>query len=130
MPSIRFLPVRSLLWLGALALGAAAAAAQEQNVPIDLRGAVAPPAPGKPYAARTLPDRIVLSPGADPATTMQVSWRTDMAAQETRAELAELVPAPSRFPAAMSPQSARTARRAITKSPSPGSSPTPPMPTG
>lgn len=63
--------------------------------PIDLSGEAAPAAPGQPYAARNLPDRIILSPGADPATEMGVSWRTDMAAGETLAELAELVPAPN-----------------------------------
>jgi hypothetical protein len=61
---------------------------------MDLRGAAAPPAPGTPYAARTLPDRIVLTAGANPASEMQVAWRTDMAAAESVAELVELVPAP------------------------------------
>jgi acid phosphatase type 7 len=77
----------------ALAAGSAAGAAAPEPL-IDLRGEAAPAAPGKPYAARTLPDRIVLSPGGDPAQDMAVSWRTDMAAAETVAELVELVPAP------------------------------------
>ena len=69
--------------------------AQEPPAPaIDLRGEAAPPAVGRPYAARNLPDRITLVPGADPATAMAVSWRTDMAASQTLAEIAELVPAP------------------------------------
>jgi len=71
------------------------AVAAQSGEPIDLRGEVAPAAPGKPYAARNLPDRIVLSPGEDPSTGMGVSWRTDMAATKTLAEIAELVPAPN-----------------------------------
>lgn len=83
-----------LLSLGAAAgFWATAALAADEPV-VDLRGAAAPAAPGAPYAARTLPDRIVLSPGADPAREMQVSWRTDRAAAASRAELVELVPAP------------------------------------
>lgn len=62
---------------------------------IDLRGGPAPAAPGSPYAARNLPDRIVLTPGEDPASAMHVSWRTDMAASQTLAELVDLVPAPN-----------------------------------
>ncbi|MGY6551334.1 MAG: metallophosphoesterase [Erythrobacter sp.] len=62
---------------------------------VDLTGEAAPPAPGAPYAARNLPDRIVIVPGENPATTMLVSFRTDMAADETAAELAELLPAPN-----------------------------------
>lgn len=61
----------------------------------DLRGEPAPAAPGQPYAARNVPDRIIITPGADPSTEMLVSWRTDMAASETMAELAELVPTPN-----------------------------------
>jgi acid phosphatase type 7 len=62
---------------------------------IDLRGDRAPAAPGSPYAARNLPDRITLVPGADPTTAMAVSWRTDMAAAQTLSEIAELVPSPN-----------------------------------
>lgn len=76
-------------------LACAASPASALNEPvIDLRGQPAPAAPGTPYAATGLPDRIVLSPGADPATEMQVSWRTDIATVQTVAELVELVPAP------------------------------------
>ncbi len=83
-----------LLSLGAAAgFWATAALAADEPV-VDLRGEAAPAAPGAPYAARNLPDRIVLSPGADPAREMQVSWRTDRAAAASRAELVELVPAP------------------------------------
>ena len=101
MPIQRARSLRRLATLGlapVLATGmAAAAGAQAQPVvlPIDLRGEAAPIAPGQPYAARNLPDRIILTPGGDPATEMRVSWRTDMAAGQTVAELAELVPAPN-----------------------------------
>jgi acid phosphatase type 7 len=62
---------------------------------IDLTGEPAPAARGAPYAARTLPDRIVLTPGEDPARAMLLSFRTDMGASDTLAEIAELVPAPN-----------------------------------
>jgi hypothetical protein len=71
------------------------AVAQQQSVVIDLRGEAAPAAAGQPYSARNLPDRIVLTPGTDPTNSMAVSWRTDMGAAATVAELAELVPAPN-----------------------------------
>lgn len=62
---------------------------------IDLTGEAAPAARGAPFAARSLPDRIVLTPGEDPARTMLVNYRTDMAAGETLAEIAPLLPAPN-----------------------------------
>ena len=62
---------------------------------IDLRGETAPAARGAPYAPRNLPDRIILSPGENPSTTMLVSYRTNLAADETAAELAKLLPAPN-----------------------------------
>ncbi|MFY1019979.1 metallophosphoesterase [Ectopseudomonas khazarica] len=37
-----------------------------------------PRSPGQPYAAGNLADRIVLTPGADAATQMAVSFRTDL----------------------------------------------------
>jgi hypothetical protein len=74
--------------------GAAAAQGMKPAIAVDLSGERAPAAPGRPYSARNLPDRIVLSPGADPAKEMSVSWRTDMAQGSAAAELAELVPAP------------------------------------
>jgi acid phosphatase type 7 len=88
--------IRGTAALAALLYGTAAAAAQTAgpSAVVDLAGEAAPPAPGRPYAARNLPDRIVLSPGADPAKEMSVAWRTDMVQATTIAELAELVPAP------------------------------------
>ncbi|MGE7990934.1 metallophosphoesterase [Pseudomonas sp. NPDC089554] len=38
----------------------------------------APHSPGQPYAAGNLADRIVLTPGADAATQMAISFRTDL----------------------------------------------------
>ncbi len=81
--------------VAAMLVAAGTAEAQAPQAPIDLRGEAAPPAPGQPYAARNLPDRIILVPGEDPTTAMHVSWRTDMAADRSVAELAELVPAPN-----------------------------------
>lgn len=98
MPRMRFpaLRQRAMLKLApALATCLAATALAQEHQPIDLRGETAPAAPGQPYAPRNLPDRIILSPGSDPTTEMRVSWRTDMAATEAIAELAELVPAPN-----------------------------------
>src|SRR5690606_25394576 len=54
----------------------------------------APPpvhSPGRPYAATGLPDRIVLTPGATPATAMAVAFRTDARQAEA---LAQIAPAP------------------------------------
>ncbi|WP_373492332.1 metallophosphoesterase [Parasphingorhabdus sp.] len=82
--------------IGLLALTAVPMTALAQPVEqIDLRGEAAPTARGQPYAARNLPDRIVLTPGADPTTSMAVSWRTDIAGKESIAEIAELKPAPN-----------------------------------
>jgi hypothetical protein len=97
MPELRASFLRGLAMLAlapALAAGLAASGSAQDQV-VDLRGEAAPPAPGQPYAPRNLPDRIILSPGGDPSVEMGVSWRTDMAAGETVAELAELVPAPN-----------------------------------
>ena len=89
--------IRGLASMAVAALLAAGGAgrAQGPDAAIDLRGEVAPPAPGQPYAARNLPDRIILTPGSDPTTAMRVTWLTDMAATESLAEIAELVPAPN-----------------------------------
>lgn len=92
----------TLLAAGLLAAPAAglmaAPAAVQMAVPavvVDLTTAeTAPAAPGRPYAPRNLPDRIVLTPGADPTAEMAVSWRTDMAGGQSAAEIAEMLPAP------------------------------------
>lgn len=97
MPMLRPRASRNLatLALAPVLLAALAEPGLAQDQPIDLRGEVAPAANGKPYVARNIPDRIILSPGSDPTKEMGLSWRTNMAAVETIAELAELVPAPN-----------------------------------
>jgi 3',5'-cyclic AMP phosphodiesterase CpdA len=47
-----------------------------------------PHVPGKPYAPTGLPDRIVLTPGADPSREMAVAFRTDARQPIGQAELA------------------------------------------
>jgi hypothetical protein len=54
----------------------------------------APHAPGAPYAAGGLPDRIMLTPGADPARSMAVSFRTDARQASAAAEIARGVGGP------------------------------------
>ena len=61
---------------------------------IDLTGVAAPARPGKPFAARNLPDRIILTPGADPSTAMAVSWRTDTAQANAEAEIVPMLASP------------------------------------
>jgi hypothetical protein len=84
------------LWLAAALLAAPAAAqVAAPAVVIDLTTvAQAPPAPGKPYAPRNIPDRVILNPGANPATEMAVSWRTDMAGSQPDAQIALMKPSP------------------------------------
>ena len=54
-----------------------------------------PRSPGLPYAPRNLPDRIVLTPGADPAREMAVAYRTDTAQAVSRAQIAVAVDGPT-----------------------------------
>lgn len=65
-----------------------AAHAEEEGGPI-------PRSPGLPYAPKNLPDRIVLTPGADPAREMAVAYRTDTALAESQAQLAVSVDGPT-----------------------------------
>ncbi len=86
--------------LAALALAAAPQAAAPQaaaaQAVVDARGPQpAPHAPGRPYAARGLPDRIVLVAGADPAREMAVSWRTDVNQPKAELDLVEMANAPN-----------------------------------
>jgi len=64
-------------------------AAQENTAP------PVPRSPGVPYAAKNLPDRIVLSPGANPAHEMSVAFRTDVAQAAAEAEIAPAIDGPS-----------------------------------
>ncbi|HET6524577.1 metallophosphoesterase family protein [Sphingopyxis sp.] len=58
-------------------------------------GGSLPRSPGLPYAPKNLPDRIVLSPGADPAREMAIAYRTDTAQAESQAQLAVSVDGPT-----------------------------------
>lgn len=50
---------------------------------------------GTPYAAKSLPDRIMLTPAADPSRGMAVAWRTDAAQQASEAQIAIAVDGPT-----------------------------------
>lgn len=54
-----------------------------------------PRAPGQPYAATGIPDRIVLTPAADPAHGMALAWRTDPRQVSAEAELAVALDGPA-----------------------------------
>lgn len=74
-----------------LALAAAPAiliAASAFDAPRILPNPPAPHAPGAPYAATGLPDRITLTPGADPARSMGATYRTDARQTVARAQIA------------------------------------------
>jgi acid phosphatase type 7 len=51
--------------------------------------------PGTPYAPRSIPDRIVLTAGADPARVMAVAFRTDRAQMTAEAQIALAVDGPT-----------------------------------
>jgi len=53
-----------------------------------------PHSPGAPYAASGLADRIVLTPGADPAREMAVTFRTDSRQGATELQLAPALDGP------------------------------------
>jgi hypothetical protein len=69
-------------------LGGGTAHAQDAVVPV-------PRSPGLPYAPKNLPDRIVLTPGADPVREMAVTFRTDTGQTATEAQLAVSVDGPT-----------------------------------
>lgn len=77
---------RPALAAAALLLAGSACAQSEPPVP---RSA------GTPYAARSLADRIMLTPGADPAREMAVAYRTDIAQAASEAQLAIAVDGPT-----------------------------------
>ncbi|WP_380880094.1 fibronectin type III domain-containing protein [Sphingomonas sp. DBB INV C78] len=63
--------------------------------PAEVPAAAVPRSPGLPYAPRTLPDRIVLTAGADPSREMAVAFRTDMAQLDAQAQIAVAVDGPT-----------------------------------
>ncbi|WP_315759844.1 metallophosphoesterase family protein [Sphingomonas sp. Y38-1Y] len=79
--------MKSMLLL-TTALLAAPLAAQEAAGPV-------PRTPGTPYAPRTIPDRVVLTPGADPSREMAVAFRTDRAQAAAEAQIAIAVDGPT-----------------------------------
>lgn len=73
--------------LFALALVATVAAPAQTPAPVH--------SPGKPYAAKGLADRIVLSPGTDPSRAMAVAFRTDVRQAKAEAEIAPAIDGPT-----------------------------------
>ncbi|AYO79805.1 purple acid phosphatase family protein [Sphingobium yanoikuyae] len=66
--------------------------------PLSAQPTASPPVPrsaGTPYAARALPDRIMLTPAADPSRGMAVAWRTDAAQTASEAQIAISVDGPT-----------------------------------
>lgn len=87
--------MRALLLTAALFAAPLAAQVGVPSAVVDLTTAeTAPPAPGRPYAPRNIPDRVIVNPGANPATEMSVSWRTDMAGIQPQAQIALMKPSP------------------------------------
>ncbi len=85
--------MRALL-LTAAALAAAPTLAQAPAT----APAAAPPlprTPGTPYAPRSIPDRIVLTAGADPSREMAVAFRTDRAQASAAAQIVLAVEGPT-----------------------------------
>jgi len=82
------------LVVGAAVLGLAAAGvstlamAQEAAQPI-------PRSPGLPFKPKGIPDRVVLTAGADPSREMAVAWRTDPRQASAEIQLAEAIDGPS-----------------------------------
>ena len=81
--------MRALFFAAAALLSAAPALAQAPATP------PVPRTPGLPYAPRNLPDRIVLTAGADPAHEMAVAFRTDRNQATAEAQIAVAVDGPT-----------------------------------
>jgi hypothetical protein len=77
------------LWVAAALLSAAPALAQAPATP------PVPRTPGLPYAPRNIPDRVVLTAGADPAHEMAVAFRTDRNQATAEAQIAIAVDGPT-----------------------------------
>lgn len=78
-----------------LALMLALAATGAQAADVAAGGTTMPRSVGTPYAPRNLPDRIVLTPGADPSREMAVAFRTDRAQATAEAQIAVAVDGPT-----------------------------------
>lgn len=79
--------------LAGATLAPAPALAQQRGVTIVPMTST--PAAGKPFAASGYPDRIVLTPGADPAREAGIAWRTDSRQMTAQVELARAIDGPS-----------------------------------
>jgi hypothetical protein len=77
------------LWVAAALLSAAPALAQAPATP------PVPRTPGLPYAPRAIPDRVVLTAGADPAHEMAVAFRTDRNQATAEAQIAVALDGPT-----------------------------------
>jgi hypothetical protein len=82
-------------WLKALPAICFLALAAQASAQAPESASAAPHSPGKPYGARNLPDRIVLTPGANPAREMAVAFRTDTAQTVAQAQIAPAIDGPS-----------------------------------
>jgi 3',5'-cyclic AMP phosphodiesterase CpdA len=82
-PSLISIALAAVVWVGAATIVGAVV------------GGTAPRSAGAPYAPRGLPDRIVLSPGADPAREMSVAYRTNPAQSKSEAQLARAIDSPT-----------------------------------
>lgn len=85
MPKTRLIALATLC---ALVGGPALAQGDQTAPPI-------PRSPGLPYAPKNLADRVVLTPGADPAREMAVAYRTDTAQTAAEAQIAVSVDGPT-----------------------------------
>jgi len=88
MPASRSRILARWLTLPTLACAFALPALAQQAAPI-------PRAAGTPYAPRNLPDRIMLTAGADPSREMAVAYRTDTVQRDAQAQIAIAVDGPT-----------------------------------
>ncbi|SEH16910.1 Calcineurin-like phosphoesterase [Sphingopyxis sp. YR583] len=94
--------IKRMFGLSLLAATMFSAAAAAQSAPTGFTivtqtedGQPIPRSAGLPYAPKNLPDRIVLTPGADPSREMAVAYRTDTAQAASQAQLAVSVDGPT-----------------------------------
>lgn len=81
--------IRMILLASAAMVAAPLTAQSPQSPP------AVPRTPGLPYAPKSIPDRVVLTPGADPAREMAVSFRTNRAQSDAQAQIAVAVDGPT-----------------------------------
>ncbi|WP_231621682.1 purple acid phosphatase family protein [Sphingomonas sp. 37zxx] len=74
--------------------GSASQAQQAATVAVPEVRSGMQPLPGRPFAAKGLPDRVVLTSGADPARSAGVAWRTDTRQATAALEIAKDIDGP------------------------------------